>query len=59
MTRHPRPGIVRLTELELADQRRSRLSRGELTPFNERGSAVMLEDTSAVEMAVVVEVVVD
>ena len=31
----PRKGIVRLTRLELADQKRSRLSRGKLTPFAE------------------------
>ncbi len=52
-------GIVRLTGLELADQKRSRLSRGELTPFSERGSAAQLEDIAAVEVAVLVEVVVD
>jgi transcriptional regulator with XRE-family HTH domain len=33
-----RRGIARLTGRELADQKRSRLSRGELTPFSERGS---------------------
>ncbi len=54
-----RNGIVRLTGLELADQKRSRLSRGELTPLSERGSAVLLEDVTAVEVAVLVEVVVD
>ena len=52
-------GFVRLTGLELADQRLSRLSRGELTPFSERSSAVLLEDIAAVEVAVLVEVVVD
>ncbi len=52
-------GIVRSTGLELADQKRSRLTRGELTPFSERGSAVLLGDRAAVEVAVVVEVVVD
>jgi len=52
-------GIVRLTGLELADQKRSRLSRGELTPFSERGSAVLLEDIAAVEVAVLAEMVVD
>ncbi len=36
-----------------------KLSRGELTPFSERGSAVLLEDIAAVEVAVLVEVVVD
>ncbi len=57
--RRPENGIVRLTGRELADQKRSRLSRGELTPFSERGSAVLLEDIAAVEVAVLVEVVVD
>jgi hypothetical protein len=52
-------GIVRVTERELADPTRSRLSRGELTPFGERCSAVLLEDITAVEVAVEVEVVVD
>ncbi len=37
---------------------RSRLSRGKLTPFSERGSAVLLEDVAAVEVAVLVEVIV-
>jgi hypothetical protein len=41
-------GIVRLTGLELADQRLSRLSRGKLTPFSERSSAVLLENIAAV-----------
>ncbi len=41
-------GIVRLTGLELTDQKWSRLSRGELTPFSERGSAVLLEAIAAV-----------
>ncbi len=55
----PPRGIVGLTGLELADQKRSRLSRGELTPFSERGSAFLLEDIAAVEVAILVEVVVD
>ncbi len=55
----PVGGIVRVNLHELADQKRSRLSRGEFTPFRERGSAVLLEDISAVEVAVLVEVVVD
>ena len=52
-------GVVRLTSRELADHDRSRHSRGELTPFSERGSAVQFEDVAAVEMAVLVEVIVD
>ncbi len=52
-------GIVRVIGRELADRRSSRLSRGELTPFRECGSAVLFEDVAAVEVTVVVEVVVD
>ncbi len=52
-------GIVRLTGRERADRKRSRLSRGELTPFSERGSASLLENITIVEVAVLVEVVVD
>ncbi len=52
-------GIVRLTRLELADQKRSRLSRGELTPFSERGSGVLLEAIAAVQMTVLIEVILD
>ncbi len=52
-------GIVRVNLHELADQKRSRLSRGELTPFSERGSAVLLEDISAAEVALLIEVIVD
>ncbi len=59
MPDHPAQGIVRLIGFELADQKRSRLSRGELTPFSERGSAVLPEDFAAVEVAVEVEMVVD
>ena len=53
------PGIVRVIGRELADRRSSRLSRCELTPFRECGSAVLFEDVAAVEVAVVIEVVVD
>ncbi len=42
-------GVVRLTNHELADHDRSRYSRGELTPFSERGSTVLFEDIAAVE----------
>ncbi len=34
-------GIVRVNLHELADQKRSRLSHGEFTPFSERGGAVL------------------
>ncbi len=43
----------------MADQQRPRLSRDELTPFSERGSAVLCEDIAAVEVTIMVEVVVD
>ncbi len=52
-----RLGIVRLIANELADQKRSRLSRGESTPFSERGSAVPLEEIAAVEVIIMVELV--
>ena len=52
-------GVVRLTKHELADHDRSRHSRCELTPFRECSSAVLLENVAGVEVAVVVEVVVD
>jgi hypothetical protein len=45
-------GIVRLTNHELADYDRSRLSRCELTPFRECSSAVLLEDVAGVEVTV-------
>jgi hypothetical protein len=45
-------GIVRLTGRELADLGWPRLSRGELTPFSKRRSAVLLEVFAALEMAV-------
>ncbi len=47
-------GVVRLTNHELADHDRSRHSRGELTPFSERGSTVLFEDVAAVDVAVLV-----
>src|SRR5680860_1673843 len=52
-------GIVRVIGRELVDRRSSRLSRGELTPFCECGSAVLFEDVAAVEVTVEVEVIVD
>jgi hypothetical protein len=54
-----RMGAVRLTGLGLADLRRSGLSRGELTPFGERCGAVLLEDFPTVEVALLVEMIVD
>ena len=55
----PAEGVVRLTKHELADHDRSRHSRCELTPFRECSSAVLLENVAGVEVAVVVEVIVD
>ena len=52
-------GNVRLTGRELVDQVRSRLSRGELTPLDQSSRAVLFENVTAVEVAVLVEVVVD
>ena len=52
-------GIVRLTRRELADQKRSWFSHGELTPLSERGNAVLFENVAAVEVAVLVEVIMD
>ena len=57
--RKTRKGIVRLTGRELADQKRSWFSHGELTPLSERGNAVLFENVAAVEVAVQVEVVMD
>ena len=54
-----RAGVVRLNRQDLVDQQRPRFSRGELTPFSQRGSAVLFEDVSAVEVTVMVEMVVD
>lgn len=47
MTWHP-SGFVRLTGRDLADQKQSRLSRVEMTPFSERGTAVLLKGIAAV-----------
>jgi hypothetical protein len=52
-------GIVRLTGRELPDRKRSKLSCGELTPFSERGRAVLLEDIAAIEVTFVIEMVLD
>jgi hypothetical protein len=52
-------GIVRLTWRELADQKRTRHSCGELTPLSERDGAFLLEDIAAVDVAFVIEVIVD
>ena len=45
-------GFVRLIGCDLADLSRYLLSRGEMAPFSERGSTVLLKDIAAVEMAV-------
>ena len=59
MRRKAEKGVVRLTNHELADHDRSRLSRCELTPSRQGGSAVLFEDVAGVEVTVEVEVVVD
>jgi hypothetical protein len=46
---------IRLTRHEPADLKWSSLSRGELAPFGERGSAVLSGDIAAIEVAVLVE----
>ncbi len=48
-----------MTGLDLVDQRRPNLSRGELTPFSERGNVALLKDIAVVEVAVLVEMAVD
>ena len=50
---------MRPTGRELADQKRSWFSHGELTPLSERGNAAQFENVAAVEVAVLVEVVMD
>ena len=52
-------GVVKVTERKPADQKLSRYSRGEIAPFSERGSTVLLEDIAAVQVAVLVEMVMD
>ncbi len=51
-------GTVRLTGRKPANQKRSRLSRGELTPLGQSSRATLFENIATVEMAVLVEVVV-
>jgi len=43
----------------LADQIRSQLSRVELTPLGQGGSAVLLEDIATVEVPFLIEMIVD
>ena len=52
-------GIVNSTAVEMADRARSRPSRSELMPPGQCGRPVLFEDFTAVEMAVLVEMVVD
>ncbi len=54
-----RLGFVRVTGRELADQKRSELSGGELTPLGQGGGTVLFEDVAAAEVAVVIELVMD
>ena len=51
--------IVRPTRFGVCGLMRWRYSGGKLTPFSERRRSVLLEDIAAVEMAVLVEVVID
>ena len=50
-------GFVGLTGRELADQKRSRLSRGESTPLGKRGRAVLRGAIAAAVATLVVEVI--
>ena len=52
-------GFVRVTGRELVDRVRSRLSRGELTPFSKRGGTVDFEVFAAVKMTFLDEMNVD
>ncbi len=51
-------GFVRATEGGMTDHMRPTFSRRELTPFSERGGAVLLEDIAADEVAIQIEMVV-
>ena len=51
--------FVRITEPDSADQKQSEQSYGEMTPFCDRGGAVLLENISAIEVSILIEVVVD
>ncbi len=50
---------IRLTRFGVCGLMRLRFSGGKLTPFSERRRSVLLEDVAAVEVAVLVEVVLD
>jgi len=51
--------VIRLPVRHLTDQQQSSLSCGKLTPFGERGSAVLLEGIAAVEVAFLIAVIMD
>jgi len=52
-------GIVRLIRFGVCGLMRWRFSGGELMPFSERRRSVLLEDIAAVEVAVLIEVIMD
>jgi len=52
-------GFVRLTDCDLAGWKRSRLSRGKLTPLHQSGRSVLLKGFAWSEVTVLVEMVVD
>ena len=58
---HPRTplGIVRLIRFGVCGLMRSQFSGGELMPFSERCRSVLLEDVAAIEVAVLIEVIMD
>ena len=56
---NPRIGFVRLTGRELVDRVWSRPSGRKLAPLGQGSGAVLLEDVAAVEVAILVEVVVN
>ena len=52
-------GLCQIKQAGLGSSGGPRLSHGELTPFGQSGRSVLLEEIPAVEVAILVEVVVD
>ena len=50
---------IRLTRFGVCGLMRWRFSDGELMPFSERRRSVLLEDVAAIEVAVLIEVIMD
>ena len=50
---------IRLIRFGVCGLMRWRYSGGKLTPFSERRRSVLLEDVAAVEVAVLIEVIMD